>query len=56
MEHFFDYDSHGWLDPELYKDLTEEELTRLCILRLVGFFSLIGIIGIVCVIIHVCKS
>lgn len=55
MEHFFDYDSHGWLGPEFYKDLTEEELTRLCIIQLVGFFSLIGIIGIIALVAHLIK-
>ena len=55
MGHFFDYDSHGWLDPELCKDLTEEEATKLFIIQLVGFFTLIGIIGIIALVAHLIK-
>lgn len=39
-----------------YDNMSEKEIFKLCLLRLAAFFICIAIIGIVCVIIHVCKS
>jgi len=56
VQHFFDYDSHGWLDPDMNKDLTDEELMRMFFVRIVALLVLIAIIGIVCVVIHLVHS